>query len=102
MTICEVFVGDLDDSTFQWEGGNWQGNVPARLSPVFPPLPGNYNRVYDEWVSAAGIPSKQTDFGGHVAQVTRSQILEFIASSYKTNETLTANPVIDDLLTYIE
>lgn len=102
MTICEVFVGDLDDPTFQWEGGNWQGNIPARLSPVFPPLPGNYNRAYDEWVAAAGVPSKQTDFGGHVAQVTRSQILEFIASSYRTSETLTTNPVIDDLLTYIE
>ena len=102
MTICEVFVGDLGDQNFKWEGGNWNGNIPARLSPVFPPLPGNYNRAYDDWVAAAGVPSKQTDFGGHVAQVSRSQILEFIASSYKTSESLTANPVVDDLLTYIK
>jgi len=60
----------------------------------------SYNRTYDEWVPAAGVPYKQTDFGGHVAQVTRSQILEFIASSYRTSATLTTNPVIDVLLTY--
>ena len=102
MTICEVFVGDLGDQNFKWEGGSWNGNIPARLSPVFPPLPGNYNRVYDDWVTTAGVPSKQTDFGGHVAQVTQSQIIDFIAISYKTSESLTANPVVDDLLTYIK
>lgn len=102
MTICEVFVGDLDDPTFKWKCGDWNGNLPARLSPVFPPLPGNYNRAYDDWVAAAGVPSQQTDFGGHVAQVTRSQIFDFIANGYKTSEALTANPAVDDLLTYIE
>lgn len=101
MTICEVFVGDLDDPAFNWEGGSWNKNIPARLSPVFPPLPGNYNRVYDEWVAAAGVPSKQTDFGGHVAQVTRSQIVEFVTKSYKTHESSNANPKVNELLKFI-
>jgi len=101
MTICEVFVGDLDDPTFQWEGGNWQGNISARLSSVFPPLPGSYNRAYDEWVAAAGVPSKQTDFGGYFAQVTRSQILEFIASSYKSIGSENTDPILNDLLKVI-
>ncbi len=51
MTICEVYVGDLKDPTFKWRGGNWNGNIPARLSPIFPPLPGNYNRTYEAWVT---------------------------------------------------
>ena len=102
MTICEVFVGDLDDPSFKWDGGNWNKNIPARLSPVFPPLPGNYNRVYDEWVAAAGVPSKQTDFGGHVAKVTRSQIIEFITKSYKTHGSSNTDPMLIGLLKFIE
>lgn len=82
MTICEVYVGNLKDTGFKWEGGNWNGNIPARLSPIFPPLTGNYNRTYASWLSSVGVESRQTDFGGHVAKVTRSQILDFIASSY--------------------
>ena len=102
MTICEVFVGDLDDSSFKWEGGNWNKNIPARMSPVFPPLPGNYNRVYDEWVAAVGVPSKQTDFGGHVAKVTRTQIIEFITKSYKTNGSSNTDPEVNGLLKFIQ
>jgi hypothetical protein len=86
MTVCEVFVGDLKDPTFKWDGGNWNGNIPARLSPIFPPLPGNYNRTYEEWVAKVGAKSKQTDFGGQVAKVTKSQIEQFVATVYRDDD----------------
>ena len=101
MTICEVYVGDLRDPCFKWEGGNWNGNIPARLSPIFPPLPGNYNRAYDTWVSSAGVASRQTDFGGHVAQVTRSHIIDFVDQSYQGERSPEARARINDLRNFV-
>ncbi len=101
MTICEVYVGDLKDLGFKWQGGNWNGNIPARLSPIFPPLPGNYNRAYDAWVSSEGVETRQTDFGGHVARVTKLQILEFIAASYFNEDSSEAQAGIHDLRHFV-
>jgi len=101
MTICEVYVGDLKDPTFKWRGGNWNGNIPARLSPMFPPLPGNYNRTYEAWVTKNGVESKQADFGGQVAQVTRSQIIHFITQSYQSECSPEARARINDLSNFV-
>jgi hypothetical protein len=86
LTICEVFVGDLEDPTFKWDDVHQNGNIPARLSPIFPPLPGNYNRTYEDWVATTGVKSKQTDFSGQVARVTKSQIEQFVASAYRDDD----------------
>ena len=88
MTICVVYVGDLQDPTFKWKGGDWNGNVPARLSPEFPPISGHYHSAFHAWVKANGIACEQTDFSGWVARVTKSQILEFIAEAYRDSEEL--------------
>ena len=101
MTICEVYVGDLKDPGFKWQGGNWNCNIPARLSPIFPPLPGSYSRTYGAWVSSAGVESRQTDFGGHVARVTRQQILEFIAAGYASEDSLKVQAGIHDLRHFV-
>lgn len=101
MTICEVYVGDLEDPNFNWTGGNWNGNIPARLSPTFPPLPGNYNQSYNHWVNGNGVASRQTDFGGHVAKVTRSQIIDFIAQSYRSERSPEARERINDLVNFV-
>ena len=88
MTICDVYVGDLKDPKFRWKDGDWSGNVPARLSPEFPPLHPHYNAPFHAWVKANGVACEQTDFGGWVARVTKSQILEFITEAYRGNEEL--------------
>ncbi|MBK9442380.1 MAG: hypothetical protein IPN53_14195 [Comamonadaceae bacterium] len=101
MTICEVYVGDLKDPKFKWQAGNWNGNLPARLSPVFPALPGNYNRTYEAWVTKVGVLSKQADFGGQVAKVTKLQILDFIASSYTREDSPEMQARIHDLTQFV-
>lgn len=88
MTDCSVYVGDLEDPTFKWKGGDWNGNVPARLSPTFPPMRGSYNAVFHHWLGEKGIECEQTDFGGWVARVTKSQIIDFIAEAYRGGEDL--------------
>ena len=37
MTYCSTYIGDLDHPEFKWEGGDWSGNIPPRLGPLFPP-----------------------------------------------------------------
>jgi len=101
MTICEVYVGDLKDPCFKWAGGNWNCNIPGRLSPIFPPLPGSYNSTFETWVSSTGVVSRQTDFGGQVAQVTRSHIIDFIAQSYRGERSQEAQARINDLSDFV-
>ena len=43
MTACDVYIGDLDDPEFHWDGGDWNGNVPRAIASVFPPVGGHYN-----------------------------------------------------------
>ena len=88
MTVCVVYVGDLEDPKFLWDGGDWNGNVPARLSPEFPPMSGHYNEVFHSWVKAKGLTCEKTDFSGWVARVTKEQIFEFVAEAYRGSEKL--------------
>ena len=82
MTICTVYIGDLDDETFSLDGGDWSGNTPSPLSADFPPATGSYNSCFHEWVKNTGVECKQTDFGGWVARVTQSQLLGYIDHCY--------------------
>lgn len=77
-----MYVGDLDDPAFQWEGGDWDGNIPSAVTPNFPPPSQHYNADYFEWVGNSGVEWKKTDFSGYVARVTKPQILEFIDFCY--------------------
>ncbi len=85
MTECVVYIGDLDG--FDWDG-DWDNNIPACLSPEFPPMSGHYNSKYHAWVKANGVACQQTDFGGWVARVTKSELVDFIAETYRVDEML--------------
>jgi hypothetical protein len=90
MTSFNTYIGDLDDPTFKWEGGNWDGNIPAGLSPSFPPYKGfSYVDLFLKWVVASGCEYKQTDWGAWVAKVTKKQIQEFISVCYGADESYT-------------
>jgi len=45
-------------------GGDWNGNIPPRLGPGFPPGPAHYHATFDAWVDQTGVINKQTDFDG--------------------------------------
>ena len=82
MTDCDVYIGDLDDPEFLWDGGDWNGNVPRPLVSVFPPVGGHYNAAYHDWVKKTGVECRQTDFGGWVSRVTPRQLADYIECSY--------------------
>jgi len=84
MTICAVYIGDLQDPSFKWEGGDWNDNVPRALSDMFPPTDGHYNACYHEWSEESGFEPKQTDFGGWVVRVSKAQLLSYVEYCYKS------------------
>lgn len=88
MTICDVYIGNLEDPKFKWDGGDWNGNTPRSLSPDFPPMSQHYNRDFKDWVAVTGVECRQTDYGAWVARVTKTQIIEFITKCYKGQEDL--------------
>ena len=88
MTDCCVYVGDLKDSKFNWEGGDWNGNVPGAITPSFPPPPNHYNADFHAWVKRTGVECKQTDFGGWVAKATKNQVLDYLRTTYSSSQDL--------------
>jgi len=67
MTVFDMWIGNLDDPGFDWNGGNWNDNVPKRESPSFPYSRGYYFLSnFFEWVEQTGCEYKQTDWGGWV------------------------------------
>jgi hypothetical protein len=81
MSFLDVYIGDLSDPSFHWDGGDWSGNVPVRLSPFFP----EGHRVQGAVLKRIGdgtYVGKQTDWGGHVAKVSKQQIKDLIEEQY--------------------
>lgn len=87
MTFYDTYIGDLDEPVFKWEGGNWDGNLPAPIGPLFPPYRGSYLfGGFFEWVKSCRCEYRQTDWGRWVAKVTKKQIQEFIVRCYGADE----------------
>lgn len=86
MSYLDVYIGNLDDPEFNWEGGNWEGNIPRRISPFFPHkwTPSGYSPFSEvvERIRAGIYNGKQTDWGGWVARVTKKQIMELLDELY--------------------
>jgi hypothetical protein len=85
MSFLDVYIGDLSDPSFRWDGGDWNGNVPTRLSPFFPDGSKIQKEVIER-IDAGVYDGKQTDWGGHVARVTKQQIRDLIQDHYGKNE----------------
>jgi chorismate mutase len=85
MSYLDVYIGDLSDPSFHWDGGNWNGNVPTRLSPFFPD--GDRIRlVVLERIDSEAYEGKQTDWGSYVAKVTKQQIEDLIEKQYRDHD----------------
>lgn len=89
MSFLDVYIGDLDDSNFHWEGGNWEGNSPRGIGgPWFPPGPGSSSPFWAliERIKANQFEGKQCDWGAWIAKVHKEQIEAFIDEVYGTYE----------------
>lgn len=82
MTACDVFIEDFGDAEFDWEHGGTYKSAARSSSPLFPPMRGHYHHKYHEWVKQTGVRSEKTDWGTWVAEVTKTQIGEFLEYVY--------------------
>ena len=80
MTYLDVYIGNLDDPSFDWGNGNWQGNVPRRKSPFFPP-PAPFQLIIQN-VERGLLDGRQTDWGGWTARVTGKYLKDFVHTYY--------------------
>jgi len=97
MIYCSTYIGDLADPSFNWDGGDWNGNIPRGISPAFPPAPtpNSYNKKFHDWVAGTKVTCKQTDYGGWVARVGRAQLLDFIRYCYGSERDEAVNKLIE-------
>lgn len=74
MTSFDLYIGDLDDPKFHWDGGDWNGNSPRGATDVHV----NVNRFtfgeFTNMIDAGELPGKKTDWGCWVARLTREEI----------------------------
>jgi hypothetical protein len=74
--MCDAYIGYVDfDQSFQWEGGDWNGNIPKRQSPF---SPGGGFRTIKARIASGEYEGKKTDWGSWVAKVTKRQIFDFV------------------------
>jgi len=85
VSYFDVYIGDLGDASFRWDGGDWNGNVPVPISPFFPEGGRVWAALVDR-IDDGTYDGKQTDFGGYVAKVTKQQIIQFIHEQYTNHD----------------
>lgn len=81
MTIHSVYLGDLDDPKFSWEGGDWNGNTPRAISRLFPDCYPLFFQVI-QLAKEAGENGRQTDFGAFVVKMKKAEIIALIDKWY--------------------
>lgn len=77
MTMCSTYVGEMNSPGFSWDSGDYDGNIPQRISPYFP-RPGGHHSALTGWVKVSGAECKQTDFDAWAAKVTKSQLRGYL------------------------
>ena len=82
--ILDVYIGRLNDRSFKWNGGNWEGNVPRRRSPFFPDGDSAFWEVRNR-INQGKLDGKQTDWGGWVARVKKTEIEAIIRDLHDAN-----------------
>ena len=86
MTYRDVYIGALSTGSDPFDsGGDWNGNLPGRLSPWFPRGAEACNRLIQN-ISDGKFPGKQVDFSGWVAKVTKQDILDFIDEVHRDDK----------------
>jgi hypothetical protein len=86
MMDVEVYVGDLQDPNFRWEGGDWNGNSPKRISEFFPSPRKLFAEIIDQ-INKKRVVGKQVDWGCWVIPLYPREIIEFIGNHYENIRT---------------
>ncbi|WP_462411545.1 hypothetical protein [Neobacillus sp. Marseille-QA0830] len=95
----EVFIGDLNDPEFNYQNGNWTGNIPKRISDFFPEPHSIFFNIIKK-IDNKEITGWQTDWGSWTAILFPSEMTEFIIDLYGKKAT-EQNKKVQRLLTFV-
>lgn len=106
VTYYDVYIGNLEDDSgaFSFEGGDWSGNSPPVIVPLFPPATGYGEPFFTlkERIHSRRYEGRQTDWGCWVAKVFKSEIRDFIHEVYRIPPESAAPRYLKELLAIVE
>ena len=90
MTDVDVYIGYLDspdNGNFKWEGGDWSGNIPCRISPpkYFPCASDAFRKILD-MTDSSEWDGKQLDWGAWGVKMHKQELMAFIKDCEKRNK----------------
>ncbi|CAM2787816.1 hypothetical protein [Salinicoccus roseus] len=77
----EVFIGDLEDDLFDYENGDYNGNIPKRISMFFPKSHSTFHFILQK-IEDKEIEGKQTDWGAWVALLYLHEMKDLLKGFY--------------------
>lgn len=73
--MLDAYIGELTTTDkFNYEGGDWNGNVPKRNSSFFP-FAHDIFKIMMKKMKSNEIEGKQVDWGGYVLKANKEQII---------------------------
>lgn len=103
MTFYDAYIGSLEDPKFSWSGGDWQGDIPEPIGPLFPPTQrsrGYSSNAFGEIlarINEGAFEGKQVDWGAWVAKADKEQLRSFVDDLYPARQTKALRRFIDGL-----
>ena len=80
MTSFDLYIGDLDDPKFHWEGGDWNGNSPRGVTGVHVSVDRFTFDKFTNMIDEGELPGIQADWGCWVARLKREEIEAVLSS----------------------
>jgi len=82
----DVYIGELDDPSWSWDGKDAVGgNCPRRVGPFFPSARRLFYQIIQE-IETGELAGKKVDWGGYVADVTGTDIALLVEEYYGDRE----------------
>lgn len=83
MSYADVYIGSLEDKTFDWDDSSGDGLCPVKRSSFFPGRSLVWGYVVDKIIQ--DYQGKQHDWGSWIGKATKQQIKELIQNMYSSD-----------------
>jgi hypothetical protein len=94
--VIEAHIGLLHDLGFDFYGGDYNGNIPKRLSPYLPKAHEIHKHMWD--LIRGGDPSaRQLDWSAVGIIYTQEQLAQFMSTFYKNDEATEIKQYVQEL-----
>jgi hypothetical protein len=87
--IIDVYIGLANDPNFRWENGDFNGNIPHRISPFFLEAHKMFYDFCEVGHDFLGMHFVQLDWGAWGAKARKADIEQVIAT-YGSNDEIDA------------